>query len=253
MVPIHSSLLAQVINPCPLGTLSCPGVGGDVFLIGILINGAKAAFAGLLFAMFIFYGFKLIFGSDNDSTVSEVYKAYGHAAIGAILAGGAFMFANTFAVPGAIVNPAPGNTVVFGIIATFRAVLFVALVFNIFYQGYRLVSSQDDSQTEKAKKQFVYGMVGTAIVLLADRVVYAFSGRDYGILNTEAVGIANFIGTIFGAFAIIALFVAGLWLVLAIDEQNKDKAKKIITGAFIVLAITMISLTLIRVTMEAPL
>lgn len=252
-VLLPEALLAQEqINPCPLGTLSCPGDNGDIFLIGLIVDGAKFAFGGVLFAMMIFYGFKLIFGADNDSTVTEVYNAYGHAMIGTILAGGAFAFANTFATPGILVDSDPGNTVVFGVIATLRALLFAALVFNIFYQGYRLVSSQDESQTDKAKKQFIYGMVGAAIVILADRVVFAFSGRNFGILNAEAVGIANFMGTILGAFAVIALFVAGLWLVLAVNEQNKDKAKKIIITAFVVLAITMVSLALIRLTMSAP-
>lgn len=243
---------AAQINPCPLGTLSCPGYSGDLFLTSIILNAAKVAFGGVLFAMMIFYGFKLIFGADNDSTVTEVYNSYGYALVGTVLAGGALMFADTFAVPGQIVNTDPGNSIVFGVIATLRALLFIAVVFNIFYQGFRLVSSQDESQTDKAKKQFIYGLVGAAIVILSDRFVYAFSGRNYGILNVEAVGIANFLGTILGAFAVIALFVAGLWLVLAVNEQNKDKAKKIIIAAFVVLVITMVSLALIRLTIEAP-
>lgn len=240
------------LNPCPLGQLACPGNNTDAYLTGILINGAKVAFAGVLFAMFIWYGFKLIAGADNDSTVSEVYNAYAYAAIGTVFAGAAFFFANTFAVPGQLINQAPGNTVIFGVINAFRALLFIALVFNIFYQGYRLISSQDESQVDKAKKQFVYGMVGAVIVILADRFVFAFSIVDSNTVAIEAIGIANFLGTILGAFAVIALFVAGLYLIFAVNEQNKDRAKKIILTAFVVLAITMISLALIRLTFNAP-
>ena len=245
-------VLAQ-LNPCPLGSLACPGGDADQYFATILVFGAKVAFAGTLFGVFVWYGFKLIVESDSDQTVGEVYNAYAYAAVGTIFAGAAFMFANTFAVPGQLVNPGPTNNVLFGVINTFRALLFAVLVFNIFYQGYRLVSSQDDSQVEKAKKQFVYGMVGAAIAILADRVVFAFSGVAPGLLSLEAIGIANFVGTILGAFALIALFVAGMWLVFAVNEQNKDKAKKIILTAFVVLAITMISLALIRITAtEAP-
>ncbi len=246
------SALAQGINPCPLGVLACPGGAADAYLANILIRGAKVAFGGVLVAMLVWYGFKLIGGSDNESTVGEVYKSYAFAMIGTMLAGGAFVFADTFAVEGQLVNQVKGNFIITGVINTFRALLFTALVFNIFYQGYRLVSSQDDSQTEKAKKQFIYGMVGAAIVILADRIVSAFTGVNVGIINSEAIGIANFLGTILGAFAVIALFVAGLWLVLAVNEQNKDKAKKIIITAFIVLAVTMMSLALIRLTFQAP-
>ncbi len=245
-------VVAQGIDPCPLGSLACPGSSTDAYFASILANGAKFAFAGLLFAMLIWYGFKLIVGADNESTVTESYNAYAYAAIGTILAGGAFMLANTFSVPGQLINQAPGNTVLGGVIIALRALLFVALVFNIFYQGYRLVSSQDESQTDKAKKQFIYGMVGAAIVILADRFVVAVSGVNVGILSQEVVGIANFLGTILGAFAVIALFVAGLWLVFAVNEQNSEKAKKIITAAFVVLAVTMVSLALIRLTMIAP-
>ncbi|MDP6561801.1 MAG: hypothetical protein QF793_02650 [Candidatus Peribacteraceae bacterium] len=243
---------AQNINPCPLGNLACPGGSTDVFIANILVRGGKFAFGGVLFAMLVWYGFKLIMGADNDSTISEVYNAYAYAMIGTILAGGAFTLANTFAVPGNIVNQAPTNTILFGVITALRTILFTALLFNMFFQGYRLISSQDESQVEKSKKQFIYGMVGAGIVILADRLVFAFSGVQVGILSTEAIGIANFIGTILGAFAVIALFVAGLWLVFAVNEQNSEKAKKIIITTFVVLAICMVSLALIRLTFRAP-
>lgn len=252
LVLLPAVVVAQ-IDPCPLGVLSCPGNNADAYFSGILINGAKTAFAGVLIAVLVWYGFKLIMGADNDSTVSEVYNAYAFAAIGTILAGGAFMFANTFGVGGILINTAPTNSVLAGVIAGFKALLYTLIVFNIFYQGYRLVSSQDDSQVEKAKKQFIYGLVGGAIVLLADVIVPAFVIVDPSIITTEAIGIANFIGTILGAFALIALFIAGIWLVLAVNEQNKDKAKKVIFTAFIVLLVCMISLVLIRETTQAPL
>ena len=244
--------IAASINPCPLGTLACPGVAADTFIASILTGGLKVAFGGVLLASLIFFGFKLIAGSDNDSTITEVYNAYAYAVAGSILAGGAFFIANTFAVPGTLVNAAPTNTIFAGVIVAIRTILFSALLFNIFYQGYRLVSSQDESQVDKSKKQFIYGMVGAVIVILADRLVAAFNGGGIGIITTEMVGLANFLGTILGAFAVIALFVAGLWLVFAVNEQNSEKAKKIIITTFVVLAVCMVSLALIRSTLTAP-
>ncbi len=250
---VPEALLAAFIDPCPIDSLACPGGFADEYLIRILTNGSKYAFGGILFAMMIWYGFRLMLGSDNDSTISETYTAYAYAMIGTVLAGGAFTIANSFAVPGVISNQAPLNFVLFGVIAAIRGMLFIALVFNIFFQGYRLVTSQDDSQTEKAKKQFVYGMVGTVIAILADRLVFAVSAVNFGILSIEAIGVANFMGTVLGAFSVIALFVGGLWLILAVNEQNKDKAKKVILTALVILAITMTSLALIRLTASAPL
>ena len=244
--------LAQAIDPCPLGILSCPGGEADTYLFGIAVRGAKYAFGGILFAMIIFYGAKLISQADNDSTVTEIYNAYAQAAIGTIIAGAAFMFADTFAVPGQLINQDPTIDVFFGVIIAFKSLLYAALVFNLFYQGYRLVTSQDESQIEKAKKQFIYGMVGAAIVLLADSIVFAFTDRQIFIISEEAIGLANFLGAVFGAFAVIALFIAGLYLVLAVSEQNKDKAKKIILVTLVAIAVVIASLALIRIVVRAP-
>ena len=243
---LFPEILSAQIDPCPLGSLACPGNNADAYFANILVGGAKVAFGGILFAMLIFYGFKLVMGADNDSTISEVYNAYAYAMIGTVLAGGAFLFANTFAVPGVAVNAEPTNTILEGVINGLRALIFISLAFNLFYQGYRLVSSQDEGQAEKAKKQFIYGMIGAAIAAIADRLLAAFIDVDFGILSTEAVGIANFLGTILCVFAVIALFIAGLWLIFAVNEQNKDKAKNIITTVFIVLAVSLSSLALIR-------
>ena len=55
---------AQNINPCPLGNLACPGGSTDVFIANILVRGGKFAFGGVLFAMLVWYGFKLIMIND---------------------------------------------------------------------------------------------------------------------------------------------------------------------------------------------
>ena len=252
LAAVVPSLVIAQINPCPLGSLACPGGAADGFITSVLINGSKYAFGGVLGAMLIWYGMKLIMGADNDSTITEVYNSYAYAVVGTILAGGAFALAATFATRGNVIYAAPTNNILLGVRMALRAILGTALLFNIFYQGYRLVSSQDDSQVEKAKKQFIYGMVGAGIVILADVLVTAFIGSNSGLINGHIIGIANFIGTILGAFAVIALFVAGLWLVLAVNEQNKEKAKKIIIMTFIVLLVSMVSLALIRITVSAP-
>jgi hypothetical protein len=194
-------------------------------------------------------------GSDNDSTLTEVYNAYGHAVIGTVLAGGAFFFASTFAVPGQLLDTDPTETVVFGVAEAFRALLAAALFFNVTYQGYRLLTSQDESQVDKSKKQFIYGMVGAVIVMLAEIMAASFSTGNAttgsNALSLQAIGIANFVGGVLGTLSVVALFLAGMFLVFAVNEQYKDKAKKVVMTAFVVLAVTMMSLALIRVTFGA--
>lgn len=246
---------AADIKPCPIPGIPCDTGGGtDAEVISILLNGAQIVFVSVLSAMLIFYGARLIMGADNDSTISETYQSYAYAVIGTILAGSAILFANTFTVPtgDAIISADPTNVVLAGVITAFKAILYSAVVFNIFYQGFRLVSSQDESQTEKAKKQFIYGLIGAAIVLLAEPLVGGFISKQSGVAGTQAIGIANFLGAILGALAVIAMFVSGLYLVFAVNEQNSDKAKKVLSGAVIVLIITIMSLALINITYYAP-
>ncbi len=240
------------IDPCPLNILPCDNGTGDVVILGILTGGAKIAFGSVLFAMMVYYGIKLIVGADNDSTITESYHAYAYALIGTVLAGAAFTLADSFAVQGVLVDSAPASVVFGGVILAFRSILYVALVFNIFYQGFRLVSSQDESQTDKAKKQFIYGLVGAAIVLLAQPLVAGFWLINPDVAGAQAVGIANFMGAILGALAVIAMFVAGLYLVFAVNPQNAEKAKKVLIGAIIILIICILSLALINVTANAP-
>jgi len=246
------SVYADGINPCPIPGLPCDNGGGDAVVVTTLLSGAQIVFGSVLIAMLVFYGIRLIMGSDNDSTITETYHSYAYAVIGTILAGGALMFANTFATKGTLINAAPTNVVLNGVITAFRAILYSAVIFNIFYQGFRLVSSQDESQTDKAKKQFIYGLVGAAIVLLAGPLVTGFAFKDSSVAGTQAVGIANFMGAILGALAVIAMFVSGLYLVFAVNEQNSDKAKKVLSGAVIVLIITIMSLALINITYQIP-
>lgn len=246
---LSAKAYAAGLDPCPVSTLPCDGGGSaDSYIISRLIDGAREAFGYILFAMMVFYGVKLILGSDNDSTISESYNSYGYALFGTILAGGAFMFANTFATTeGDLINPGPGIAVVEGVIIVLKEMLTSAVVFNIFYQGFRLISSQDESQTDKAKKQFIYGLIGAVFVVLATPIVNAFTGFNADGISTEAVGIANYIGAILGAFAIVSIFVAGLYLVFAVNEQNNEKAKKVLSTAIIVLVVTIMSLALINI------
>lgn len=245
------------LNPCPVPDIPCDGSGTtDVYIVNSLIVGAKEAFGYVLFAMMVFYGVKLIIGADNDSTITESYHSYAFALIGTILAGAAFTLADTFATQsGDLINPellVSSDGVLAGVILALKSLLFAAVVFNIFYQGFRLVSSQDESQTEKSKKQFIYGLVGAGIVVLASSLVNGFTGFDSSAIGVQAVGVANFMGSILGAFAVISIFVAGLYLVFAVNEQNSEKAKKVLSTAVIVLVVTIMSLALINITNQIP-
>lgn len=251
---------AQSINisGCPIAGIACPTnfLGYVQTIIGSYggTAGIISAFIGILSAMLIYYGFKLLLNADNDSTTGEVKSAYGHAITGAIVVGASALLANTFASgnQSVVIQSDVGNSVLFYVVATFKSIVYIALVFNLSFQGIRLVVHQDESQADKAKKQFMYGMIGAAIVILADAMVTAFSGRNITIINEQTRGIIEFLLTILGGLAVIGILVSGIFLVLSVDEQLKDRAKKAILASIVVLALVVLSLSILLVFAAAP-
>ncbi len=248
------------INPCPVAGLSCPGdfVSYVYGIIGLGSGsaGAVRAFIGILAAMLVYYGIRLIMDADNDSTTAEVKSAYGHALVGAILVGAAGLLADTFASTtessATFITPGPTIGAISNVIVSLKGLVYTALVFNLSYQGIRLVMHQDESQAEKAKKQFLYGIIGAMVVILADAVVSAFVSRDVLIINNQLIGIITFLLTILGALAVLAIFVAGIFLVISLDESLKDRAKKSVLAALVTLAVVILSLSILMIFVEAP-
>lgn len=257
----YASAPLGTVNPCPVGGLSCPP-NFVTYLFGIigLSSGAPGvirAFIGILVSMLVYYGFRLIMDAENDSTTNEVKAAYGHAITGAIVVGAAGILAETFAstsdTSAVFILPDDAIFTLRNVILSFKGILYAALVFNLSFQGIRLVMHQDESQAEKAKKQFLFGIMGAVVVILADAVVSAFTSRQVLLLSNELVGIIQFLLTVLGALAVLSIFIAGIFLVLSLDESLKERAKKSILASIVVLAVVMLSLSILIIFVDAPL
>ncbi|HLD71768.1 MAG TPA: hypothetical protein VI873_04115, partial [Candidatus Peribacteraceae bacterium] len=113
---------------------------------------------------------------------------------------------------------------------------------------------------EKAKKRLLYGFVGVGIILLANRMVLAVfpdtvpcfsagisgSGGDSGIVSMEMVGIANFLLAAFGLMVVVAIIIAGIYLVVSVKEDNKEKAKQIVKTSIIALAVIIAAFAIVN-------
>ena len=251
--------IATEVQTCPVGTnvagVNCYSHGGDVapYITG-LIGSGRAMFGSILFAMLIFYGIKLLLGSRDDNTLSEVKSAYGHAFAGAIVVGAAFVFADTFATAGAtdetnLTRSALFNPVTAQVIFVFKSLIATVVSVNLFIQGARLIMAQEDGDIDKAKKGFLRGMIGAAFAILANALIRAFTGTQTGVVGltgptgslafiNEAVGIGQYIATIMGALSVIGVIVAGIMLVVSVDESLKDRAKKLITISLVSVAVS---------------
>jgi hypothetical protein len=231
------------IDTCPLWDLSC-AADANTYLATTIIPAARIAFGGILLGMFIFYALKLLLTSYNESSVGEVSKAYLYAFFGTAFFFFAGLVADSFTTLGAPAAPEflTGSLILGEVMRTLVA---AALLFNIAYQGVRLVLQPDENAREKAKKRLIEGAFGVVFVVLAGQLVATTSERDISIAKTEGIGIANFLVTIFGALAVFMIVVGGIMLVMSYDDSFKDKAKKYILAGFVTLLLVIASYALV--------
>lgn len=210
------------------------------------------AFFGILFTAIVFYGFRLAFASRSDSAVSETNTAFMHALLGAGLVSGAFILAESFAIRGQLPNEELVRVGFFARVIAFlvQTVGFV-LVANIVIQGIRLIVSINEGNTDAARKNLIQSLIGAAIVMIAVPLLNLVLPGAFQLgINNQIVGIANFLGVIFGVLAVLAIIVAGIMLVLSVDEGLKDKARQTIISALV--AILVVSAALAIVTVLLP-
>jgi hypothetical protein len=220
---------------CPITGFPCPS-GGNYFsdYLGRIATGIAVAVAGIIAGMIIFYSLKLAVSGSNESHVTEVRNAYLHLVFGAVLIAGAGWIARIVLPSSAVATPGLFNTNVLKPVQNFFfGMMGMALVVNIGYHGARLIVSQDDSGMSNARQGMIRGIIGLTIVMVCAAVLGSFHiGNDTNI-KLELFGAGNFIITIFGALALVALVVAGLMLVISVEEQVKERAKKIMLSVMI--------------------
>lgn len=242
------------MSTCGLLTgFSCVGggaVGFSAYIEVVIIGAIQAIFLAAAAAFFFYYSIRLILESNDESIVEETKNAYGYAVGGAavVTLAGLLVQAVGQNAPGTLVNTAPVLTGLESVTDYFRLMVSAVLSAMIMYQGVKLILSQgDESAMEEQKKKFFYSLIGVAVVLLADVGVDAFfPGDGTGIINTQIVGIINFLLTIFGALSILAVIIAGIMLVVSTNEELKDRAKKTIFTAVISLIIVLCSYLIVN-------
>lgn len=228
------------IDPCPMaGILTCL-VGGDLatYFNDTIIAGARIAFIGLLIGAVIYYGLKLLFAPESDNAATEAKQAFEYALLGVILMTGASLLAQSF-VTGGVAEPSGVNTVLDTIVVFIKAVIAVALLVNISIQGFQMIVSTEEGGVTKARTRFLHAIFGAAIVLLTSPIVNMMYQRNASAGEIELKGIANFLITIFGILAVVALIVSGILLVISVDESFKDRAKKLATASLVALVVVI--------------
>ncbi len=249
IIAVLAAILPQVVlaasnpNPGIIQTCVVPGIsclGGDLasYIDSTLLEGARIAFTGLLFGAILYYGIRLLVAPESENTLTETSKAFEYAIFGVILMVGANLVASSF-VTGGVAKPAGLNTVLGTIVTFIKAIIATALLVNISIQGFNMITSTDEGGFTKARTRFLHGVYGAAIVLLASPIVNMVYGKNPSAGEIELKGIANYIITIFGLLAVVALIVSGIMLIVSVDESFKDRAKKLVTGSLIALIVVI--------------
>jgi hypothetical protein len=206
------------------------------------------AFSGIVFAAAVFYGLKLAAESRKDGAVSEAALAYGQIFAGAAIFLGSVALSNAFGTVG-VINPQTAETgILLGVVAFLMRTVGAVLILNIVIQSFRMILAQDDGGISTARNNLLFSFIGAAIVMLAAGILNLVRpGLFNGGINAEFVGIANFIGVFFGVLAVVAIIVAGIMLIVSIDESLKDRAKQIIIASLVAIVAIAVSLGLIQI------
>ncbi len=228
-------------NPCGLLPPNFPcGDGGAQGLAsyiwqpgggGVIARALQYIFYALAILMFFYYGLRLIFESDEDSTIAEVKSAYGYGVAGALIVSVSGLLVQAVGpgfASGTLINEGPITTALSTITLYLRLMVSAAVSAVIVFQGLRLIVFQgDEGEVKQQKTRFFHGLIGVAVVTLGNFIVEGFlpSGGS-PVLITQIVGISNYLLQILGALCVLAFLAAGFMLVISTDDGLKDRAKK---------------------------
>lgn len=210
------------------------------------------AIEGVALIALFYYGVRMILQAQNENVLTEARKSFIYAIVGFACLAAMYRIADAFifATPFQPVNPVPFNEQLSVVGAYLVRIAEGILVLNTVFNAFRLMTSQgDEGAAEKARKAIIQNIIGVVLIFLADVGMRAVGAADNGqlIIIQELAGLANFILELIAAVSIIAILVAGILLIISVDESLKDRAKRIITGTLITLVIVIASYTLINI------
>jgi hypothetical protein len=238
---------ADSMNPC-IFDLPCIGGGAEglgAFVEDSVIPYLVILFVGMAFWAFFYYAYRLVTESrENENTVKEAKGGYEQLIYACAIVGIAAILVSTFGreAAGTLVNPDPLTGALAEAALWFRILVGCALTAIMVSQGFLIIISSEDGEIDKHRKRLINAVIGVGIILLANSIVAALQpGSNSGILADEVRGIANYLLVIFIVLAVLAVIIAGAFLLFSIDEGLKDKAKAIIKTAVISAIIVLCS------------
>ncbi|MDD5055332.1 MAG: hypothetical protein PHZ00_03620 [Candidatus Peribacteraceae bacterium] len=238
MASLSASLLAF---PAPC----LAGVGAQrlsTFIIGHVIKEGLIAFWGISLVALLYYGAQMVLNSSKDQAYSDTTNSFLNALIGFVIIAAASTFATSFAA----YNPSGLGPVIAKVSSTLVYASSGIFILMATLAGLQMVLTQgDEGEFTKWQKVLIGNIIGVMIIFLSSILVNAVMAQDEASIIVEMKGLALFLLTLLGFIGVIALIVAGVMLIISIDESLRDKAKQIVIGTLITLAFVLASYTLI--------
>lgn len=254
MVDPATAIVQSVNSLC--GVLSCSSAAGGVNALGpyiyrVFAMGLKGGFVAAATIMVFLNAFNMVLFSNEEGQVSEARKGFYHIlAAGAVVSFGslilsAFGIGGT-ATSGGNVNASPLIIAFNNVFLFISGIIGIAFLANLTLQAFRLVNSQGEQEyIERARKRIVTSIIGIGVVMLANVIVRVANGGPTTLIATEVAGITGFFLTMIGFLAVLSLVVAGIMLVISVNEGLKDKAKTAIRVALVTLVVVAMSFALV--------
>lgn len=134
-----------------------------------------------------------------------------------------------------------GSQEIRGIYNLFEIFLGIVAVFMMIYNGFRLVANAgDDDMIEKAKKNIIWAIVGIVLIGISEvfvkDIIFVDQGQRFDLNRAKEllVQITNFASGFIATIAIVMFIYAGyLYIISSVEEDNTEKAKKIVFSAVI--------------------
>lgn len=241
-------LRAAAIVPSLLFPTICFGAAGAAALATLLrihiINQALLAFWGIAAAAIFYYAVRLVTEAHKDSALTDISNSFINLLVGFAIIAIAGAFAQAFTTPGAVIIVDPligGLNSVSEFIIKMSLGIFIMLVV---IAGVQMILTQGDQAAfDKWRKILVMNAIGVVIMIVSYNalIIQAVTLNRPDIIVEELKGLALFLLTLIGFGAVIAMIIAGVMLIVSIDESLKERAKQIIYGTLIALAIVIAS------------
>lgn len=211
------------------------------------------ALVGIVTLMLFYYAIRMIAESQDEGAIAKARKSFVYALIGFTVLAVRNPIIQSFTTAG---NGNPFNEGIlgaqFGGIIGYIVILAEAImVLMITFVGLQLiVGLGDEGAAESAKKRLLQYVAAAVLISLSRAIaliVVTPGGQGIQRFYTEMYGLLSLVLTLLGAASVLAMIVAGILLIVSVDEALKERAKKIVIGTIIALVLTLMSYALATV------